>query len=71
MLGNIPYYVPATPYTTVSASGINRLQSVNSLTPVTVVSVSASNSTASLEDIIRGFAADDVWIPDFLEGKFI
>lgn len=72
MLGDIPYYVPAAPFTIISASGINRLQSVNSLTPVTVISISARNSsTASLESIIGDFAADDVWNPDFLEGRLI
>lgn len=72
MLGNLPYYVPATPYTTVSASGIGRLQNVNSLAPVTVVSVTARNgSTASLESTIGDFATDDVWNSGFLEGRSV
>lgn len=70
MLGDIPYYVPATPYTTVSVRGLGRLQSVNGLSPVTVIGATASNATAgSLGSILAGFATDDVWNPDFLQGR--
>lgn len=72
MLGDVPYYVPATPYTTLSSHGLNRLQTVNGLAPVTVVSVTASNnSVGSLGSIVGGFAADDVWNTGFLEGRFL
>ncbi|KAL8933469.1 MAG: hypothetical protein Q9211_005769, partial [Gyalolechia sp. 1 TL-2023] len=66
-LGDISYYVPATPYTTVSVAAVGRLEHVDSLTPVTVVSITARNgSIASLESIVGGFASDDVWNPGFL-----
>ncbi|KAI4143390.1 MAG: hypothetical protein L6R39_004584 [Caloplaca ligustica] len=72
MLGDVPYYVPATPYTTLSSHGLNRLQTVNGLAPVTVVSVTASNnSVGSLGSIVGGFAADDVWNTGFLEGLLV
>lgn len=70
MLGDVPYYVPATPYTTISANGLGRLDSVNGLAPVTVVSVTAGNdSVGSLGSIVGDFAADDVWNTGFLEGR--
>ncbi|KAL8961000.1 MAG: hypothetical protein Q9193_002387 [Seirophora villosa] len=72
MLGNLPYYVPATPYTTISAQGFPRLRGVNGLAPVTVVSATAgSDNIGSLASIIRGFAADDVWNTGFLEGLLV
>ena len=70
MLGDIPYYVPATPYTTISAPGLGRLQSVNGLSPITVVSATARNaSVASLGSIVTDFAEDDVWNTGFLHGR--
>ncbi|KAL9054841.1 MAG: hypothetical protein Q9206_003378 [Seirophora lacunosa] len=70
MLGNLPYYVPATPYTTISAQGFPRLRGVNGLAPVTVVSATAgSDNIRGLASIVRDFAADDVWNTAFLEGR--
>ncbi|KAL8940250.1 MAG: hypothetical protein Q9216_002904 [Gyalolechia sp. 2 TL-2023] len=72
MLSDIPYYIPATPYSTISAPGIIRLQSVNGLSPVTVVSITARNgSVANLGSIVGEFAADDVWNSGFLEGLLV
>ncbi|KAL8758262.1 MAG: hypothetical protein Q9199_001615 [Rusavskia elegans] len=72
MLGDIPYYVPATPYSTVSVRGLGRLQSVNGLSPVTVIGATASNATAgSLGSILAGFATDDVWNSGFLQGVLV
>lgn len=70
MLGDIPYYVPATPYTTVSVRALGRLQSVNGLSPVTVIGATAGNaSVGSLGSILAAFATDDVWNPYFLQGR--
>ncbi len=70
MLGDVPYYVPATPYTTISAPGVGRLQYVNGLSPITVVSSTARNaSVASLGSIVADFAKDDVWNTGFLHGR--
>lgn len=70
MLGDIAYYVPGTPYTTVSVQGLGRLQSVNGLSPVTVIGATANNATlGSLGSIVADFATDDVWNPDFLQGR--
>ncbi|KAL8906709.1 MAG: hypothetical protein Q9171_006170, partial [Xanthocarpia ochracea] len=67
MLGDVPYYVPATPYTTISAPGLGRLQNVDGLSPITVVSSKARNaSVASLESIVADYAKDDVWNTGFL-----
>ncbi|KAL8902189.1 MAG: hypothetical protein Q9207_004842 [Kuettlingeria erythrocarpa] len=72
MLGDITYYIPASPYTTVSPQGFNRLNSVNGLSPVTVVSITAGNDTAGgLASIVKDFAADDVWNTGFLEGLLV
>ncbi|KAL8837249.1 MAG: hypothetical protein Q9176_005783 [Flavoplaca citrina] len=72
MLGDIAYYVPGTPYTTVSVQGLGRLQSVNGLSPVTVIGATANNATlASLSSIVADFATDDVWNPDFLQGVLV
>ena len=74
VLNDIPYYVPATPYTTISfPASLKSAASAGGLVPVTVVSgVSASNSSLStLEDIIGGFESDDVWSEGFLEGMFM
>lgn len=69
-LNDIPYYVPGTPYTTVSTRAFQGLQSVNGLVPVTVVNLAAGNdSLSSLESVLGKFAADDVWNAGFLEGK--
>lgn len=69
MLADVPYYVPATPYTTVSARGLESLQSANGLAPVTVVSSSSmKSSSGALGSIVGGFTTDDVWNTGFLEG---
>ncbi len=71
LLDDIPYYIPAAPFTTVSLlSSLKSLNSASGLVPVTVVGVSASNSSlSSLESTIDGFGSDDVWNQGFLEGK--
>lgn len=70
MLGDIPYYIPASPYTTISPQGFGRLNSVTGLSPVTVVSVIAGNDSAGgLGSILKDYAADDVWNTGFLEGR--
>ena len=71
LLNDIPYYVPATPFTTISPlTSLNTLYSASGLVPVTIVGVSASNSSLSnLESIINGFSVDDVWNEGFLEGE--
>ncbi|KAL8921312.1 MAG: hypothetical protein Q9172_004085 [Xanthocarpia lactea] len=72
MLGDVPYYVPATPYTTILALGLGRLQNVNGLSPITVVSSTAGNaSVASLGSILADFANDDVWNAGFLHGVLV
>lgn len=70
-LDGIPYYVPATPITTVaSLTGLKLVGTAGGLVPVTVVGTSATNSSlAALESIIEGFYADDVWNAGFLKGK--
>lgn len=69
-LNEIPYYVPATPISTVSS--LTSLQSANAaggLVPITVVEISATNSSSrALASIIDGFVTDDVWNEGFLEG---
>ncbi|KAL8810102.1 MAG: hypothetical protein Q9200_002859 [Gallowayella weberi] len=68
MVGDLPYFIPAVPYTTTPARGLGELQSINVLSPVTVVTVAASNATIeSLGSIIREFAKDDVWNTAFLK----
>jgi hypothetical protein len=73
LLNDIPYYVPATPYTTVSLlTSLKALGTAGGLVPVTVVRVSASNTSLStLRNIINGYGADDVWNDGFLEGECI
>ena len=71
LLNGIDYYVPATPYIKVSSLPIlNSVASAAGLVPVTVVEVSAANSSqSSIEGIINGFGFDDVWNEGFLEGR--
>ena len=71
LLNDIPYYVPATPYTTVSLlTSLKALSTAGGLVPVTFVSVSASNtSLGTLENIINSYGTDDVWNDGFLEGE--
>ncbi|KAL9000402.1 MAG: hypothetical protein Q9169_000919 [Polycauliona sp. 2 TL-2023] len=72
MLGHVPYYIPGAPYTSVAVQGLGRLQSVNGLSPVTVISPTASNATAGgLGPIVADFATDDVWSADFLQGVLV
>ncbi|KAL8766820.1 MAG: hypothetical protein Q9209_006478 [Squamulea sp. 1 TL-2023] len=72
MFGDIPYYIPATPYTTISTPGLDRLQGVNSLSPVTVISAAAGNaSVGSLGSVVAEFAKDDVWNAGFLQGILV
>ena len=67
LLNDVPYYVPAKAFTTVS---LPSTKSLNALIPVTVVGVSLTNSSqGTLETIIDAFGADDVWNEAFLEGK--
>ncbi|KAL8640063.1 MAG: hypothetical protein Q9228_002973 [Teloschistes exilis] len=71
-LNDIPYYVPGTPYTTVSTRAFQGLQSVNGLVPVTVVNLAAGNdSLSNLESVLGKFAADDVWNAGFLEAILV
>ncbi|KAI4257713.1 MAG: hypothetical protein LQ352_001553 [Teloschistes flavicans] len=71
-LNDVPYYVPGTPYTTVSTRAFQGLQNVNSLVPVTVVNVAAGNDSLSdLESVIGKFATDDVWNSGFLEAILV
>lgn len=71
LLDDIPYYVPAAPFTTVSSlASLKPLGSAGGLIPVTVLGVSATNpSLTTLAGIIDGFGSDDVWNGGFLEGK--
>ena len=70
MLGDIHYYLPATPVSEISTASTRKLQGVDGLVPVTVVTVSAGNdSIGGLESILKKFAADDVWNTGFLEGE--
>ncbi|KAL8712010.1 MAG: hypothetical protein Q9220_003706 [cf. Caloplaca sp. 1 TL-2023] len=70
MLGDIPYYVPATPFTTVKLSAHTPSQSFNGITPVTIINVSAGNdSVEGYGSIAATFTTDDVWSPYFLEGN--
>ncbi|KAL8724664.1 MAG: hypothetical protein Q9181_006724, partial [Wetmoreana brouardii] len=67
-LGDVPYYVPSTPLTTVPAHGLERLQAASGFVPATVVGVSRGNdSIGSLGPIVTGFGMDDVWSTGFLE----
>lgn len=70
-LNGIPYYVPATPITTVaSLTGLKLVGTAGGLVPATVVRTSATNSSlGALKSIIEGFYADDVWNAGFLKGK--
>ncbi len=70
-LDGIPYYVPATPLTTLAPfSALKSVGTTGGLVPVTVVGTSATNSSLrALESIIDGFYTDDVWNGGFLKGK--
>lgn len=72
VLNDIPYYVPATPFTTIPLlKPLESAASAGGLVPVTVLEVSASNATLSgLEQAIDGFSIDDVWNEGFLEGTW-
>ncbi|KAL9038422.1 MAG: hypothetical protein Q9214_005289 [Letrouitia sp. 1 TL-2023] len=68
MLGDVAYYLPATPFSTLEVPGLGQLQGDNGLVPATVVSATAGNdSVGSLGTLIEGFATDDVWNTGFLE----
>lgn len=69
LLNDIPYYVPANPFTTVPPlTSLHTLHFAGGLVPVTVVGVSASNSSLStVESIINEFGKDDVWNEGFLK----
>lgn len=73
VLNDIPYYVPATPFTTIPLlKPLESAASAGGLVPVTVLEVSASNATLSgLEQAIDGFSIDDVWNEGFLEAILI
>ena len=70
VLNGIPYYVPATPFTTISVlKPLKSAASAGGLVPVTILKLSASNANPSgLEQAIDGFGEDDVWNEGFLEG---
>ena len=72
LLNDIPYYVPATPFVTVPSFGsLTNFGSANGLVPVTVVALPSSNSSLStVEAVLSGFGADDVWNEGFLEGMY-
>ncbi|KAL8691533.1 MAG: hypothetical protein Q9218_003257 [Villophora microphyllina] len=71
-LGDIPYYLPGTPYITVSAHGFEQLQSANGLVAVTVVNVGVGkDSLSTLESAIGTFVTDDVWNTGFLEAILV
>ncbi|KAL9576846.1 MAG: hypothetical protein Q9212_006769 [Teloschistes hypoglaucus] len=71
-LNEIPYYVPGTPYTTVSTRAFQGLQSVDGLVPVTVVNLAAGNdSLSNWKSVLGKFAADDVWNSGFLEAILV
>lgn len=64
-VNGIPYYVPATPLTTVTTRRLRRLHSLGGLVPVTV-----AESSATLQVIVQGYGeVDDVWSTGFLEGE--
>ncbi|KAL8962351.1 MAG: hypothetical protein Q9183_005173 [Haloplaca sp. 2 TL-2023] len=69
MLGDIPYYLPATPYATVSASGFSALQYSSDLIPITVVKSNPTNG--SLSSVVNTFASDDVWNTAFLDAVLL
>ena len=71
LLNGVPYYVPATPYIKVSSlPSLKSVASAGGLVPVTIVGVSAANSSlSSIGGIIDGFGFDDVWNPGFLDGR--
>ncbi|KAL8695523.1 MAG: hypothetical protein Q9224_003393, partial [Gallowayella concinna] len=72
MVGDLPYFIPAMPYTTTPAQGLGQLQNINVLSPVTVVTVAAGNaSIESLRSILGEFAKDDVWNTAFLKGVLV
>lgn len=70
VLNDIPYYVPATPFTTIPTfKSLQGAVFASGLAPVTVVQLPASNATLSgLEQAIDGFGVDDVWNEGFAEG---
>ena len=73
LLDDIPYYVPATPYTKVSGfPSLKPATSANGLVPVTVLGLpSTDGSLTTIQSIIAGFSAvDDVWSQGFLDGKY-
>ena len=62
---DIQYYVPATPFVTVSLRTFPKFQACGDLTPVTVV-----QSLVDIQLTVKGYAeADDVWSTGFLKGK--
>ncbi|KAL8872694.1 MAG: hypothetical protein Q9174_001712, partial [Haloplaca sp. 1 TL-2023] len=65
MLGDIPYYLPAAPYATVSAPGLSSLEYSSDLIPITVVKSTSTNG--SLASVVSTFASDDVWNTGFLD----
>ena len=73
VLNDIPYYVPATPFTTIlPVPLLQSIASAGGLIPVTIVALSAGNASLSgLEQTIDGFEVDDVWNEGFLEGKSV
>ena len=65
LLDGQPYYVPATPLTTVKVGRLKSLPSAGGLVPVTVV-----DSLVNLYATFQAYEkADDVWTTGFLEGN--
>lgn len=62
-VNGVPYYLPGSPTAILAAGSIPIPQQKAGLVPVTVV-----NST-DVTGATAGFGSDDVWQPDFLEGK--
>lgn len=65
VLDGQPYYVPASPLTTVKARRFRSLPSAGGLVPVTVV-----DSMVNLQATFQAYEkADDIWSIGFLEGN--
>ena len=72
-LDSIPYYIPATPFTTVDSASLedyHAKKSSSGLLPVTVVNVQKNKfGIKELNDVVSNFAKDDVWGEGFLGGE--
>lgn len=72
-LDSIPYYIPATPFTTIDPASLgdyHAKKSSSGLLPVTVVSVQKNKfGVKELDNVVSDFAKDDVWGEGFLGGE--